>query len=100
MNEELKNKLEPILKDEAFLKLLQDAETEDAVKALFADKGIDLSDEEVASFLDAILLPEEGELSDEALEEVAGGLISFALLPLGVVAAGTALVKLIKKRRR
>ena len=92
MNENL-NTVKALMEDEAFVRSCIEAENEEAVQKLFADKGVDISTEEiellkemVGAVADGTITEEQleklangGELSEDELDEVAGG------LPWGVV---------------
>lgn len=74
--EEKKAKLEELMKDEAFLNAMFSKESSEEVQKLFAEKGVELTIEEVEGLAAAILqaAPEgNGELSEDALDSVAGG---------------------------
>ena len=87
MNERAEQ-IKAVMADEAFVKACIAAENEEAVQKLFADKGIEMSlsdievmGEMINAFADDQVTEEElemltssGELSDEALEAVSGGL--------------------------
>ena len=68
MTENMERFLEEVAKDEALAEALDNAETPEAVAALAAEKGFTLTEED--------LRPDEpqGELEDEALDDVAGGM--------------------------
>ena len=83
----MNEKLTKVLSDEAFVKSCLEAENEEAVQKLFADEGVEISMAEIESLKDAIsavadgriseeqfeTLRNGGALSDEELEQVAGG---------------------------
>jgi len=73
--ESKKEKLQALLNDDSFAEGYSAAETKEDLQKLFADNGIEMSMEDIDSLLADI--PEEkngdGELSDETLENVAGG---------------------------
>ena len=74
-------RMQEIFADEAFVKELLSLETPEAVQAALKEKGIELSREEVEEIGKALLkvveaVSENGELSMESLDEVAGGVLS------------------------
>lgn len=76
--EELSTKMEELLQDEAFLDAMFSSESSEDVRKLFAEKGIQLTLEEVDALGDEILkaVPlKTGDLSEEDLDSVAGGAI-------------------------
>ena len=87
------NKIRELMKDEAFVKELLSKEEPEDVQALFEEKGVELSlDEikEIGATLDKVASGEMaaedvekmagGELTEDELEEVAGGMISLAVV--------------------
>ena len=90
--EELKAKMEEAVKDEAFMNQLAEAENAEEAQKLFESKGISLSLEEVKA-LASQLKSASGELSDDALENVSGGLAT----PVLVIIGGTVLLKIASK---
>ena len=90
--EALQAKLEEAMKDKAFAdKLTAIEEPEDVRKALL-EKDIDLSVEEIKQIGESISNREsdDDELSEDELEEAAGGTIGIAILAIGtaITAAG------------
>jgi len=79
MNEE---RIKEVFSDEAFVKELFSKETPEEAKALLAEKDIDVSIEELVKLKDLIIAKlqaaesgESAELTEEELEDVAGGVI-------------------------
>lgn len=75
--EEKQAKLEELMKDEAFVNAMFSKESSEEVQKLFAEKGVELTMEEVEDLAAAILeaAPKgEGELTEGALDSVAGGI--------------------------
>ena len=70
-----KEKLQELLNDDAFAEGYAAAETKEDLQKLFADHGVELTMEDIDSLLADI--PDEkdsdDELTDDALEDVAGG---------------------------
>ena len=94
-------KMKAVFADETFMKQLFELETAAEVQAALKEKDIELTEEEILGIRDLIIKVERGEisaeqlesgeLSEDALELVAGGVLVVA----GLVAAGTALVGLV-----
>lgn len=85
-------KIKEVFSDEAFVKNLFELESAGEVQAALKEKGIEFSEEEIISIRDFLLKVEEsditkeqlekwtvqledGELSEEELENVAGGIV-------------------------
>ena len=95
-------KMKEVFSEEVFVKALFEMETVTEMQQALSSKGIQMSEEEVAGirdFFDKVKrgeisreqleewskLAENGELSEEALEQVAGGAAwAFVLLVLGI----------------
>ena len=98
MNEE---RIKEVFSDEAFVKSLFELDSAAEVQAALKEKGVELTEEEILSVRDLLCKVESGEISaeqlesgelpEELLEQVAGGVLVVA----GLVAAGTALVGLV-----
>lgn len=84
-------KIKEIFSDEEFVASLMNMESPEDVQKALAEKGLELSVEEIEKIRQAAM-DQEGELSEEALEGVAGG--SVAAIVLGVLAGVTSLFKL------
>ena len=70
--------MEELMKDEAFLDAMFSKESSEEVQKLFAEKSVALTLEEVEGLAAAILeaAPKgEGELTEDALDSVAGGIV-------------------------
>ena len=102
-------KLQAVMKDEAFVKSLAEAESVEQVQSLLEGKDISMSAEEIEAVKEVILHAEEngidaemleriqnGELSEEDLEGVAGGLSDKAekAIICGISVAAIAIVGL------
>ena len=103
-------KMKAVFADEAFIKQLFELETAAQVQAALKERGVELTEEEILGIRDLILKVERGEisaeqlekwaaqgengeLSEEALEQVAGGSIIGAIIAIiGTKAAITGLV--------
>ena len=76
--------------DSAFAERLADCENIDQLQALAKEKGIEITSEDLANSSEA----DGGELSDDALEQVSGGMarmmpkMSFNFLSKGRISAG------------
>lgn len=81
--QEYKKMVDKILNDELVVKKLHLAESADEIKAIFAESGLLLSDDDaIAAFNQMSLLSDEGELSEDALDGVAGGCLHYLLARL------------------
>ena len=80
MNEAL---IKEIFSDEAFLKSLSEMETAEEVQAALKEKGLDLSIDDILKIQKTLTSQENGELSEDEMENVAGG---FAITA-GIVSA-------------
>lgn len=69
----MQEKLNALLEDEAFLNKMLNAENPEQVSALFAENGITMSAKEVEILRSRLENAEGGELSEDQLENVAGG---------------------------
>lgn len=79
--------MEELMKDEAFLDAMFSKESSEEVQKLFAENGVGLTMEEVEDLAAAILeaAPEgNGELSEDALDSVAGGRIIWLPIPFPI----------------
>ena len=102
MNEE---KIKEVFSDEEFVKSLVAMETPEEVQKALAEKGIDLSIDEIKAVAELLEKRANGELTDEDLENVAGGLGAITALVIYGVSmaafiAGSAAVNAVKRRRR
>lgn len=71
-------KLEVLLNDEAFLDKMMEATTLDELGKLFSENGVEMSQEELCEFAKegkraTALSQSDGELTEDALEDVSGG---------------------------
>ena len=107
-------KMKVVFADEAFMKQLFELETAAQVQAALKARGVELTEEEILGIRDFIIKVERGEisaeqlekwaaqgengeLSEEALEQVAGGSITIAglIALVGAKAAITGLVTVV-----
>ncbi len=85
MNEQ---KIKEIFSDEAFVASLMEMETPEEVQKALAERDLDLSIEDIEKIRE-MAASQEGELSDEALEGVAGGSLTVAII-CGLIIGGAA----------
>lgn len=78
MNEK---KIRELIEDKEFAKELFESKSFEEAQEKLKGKGLDMSIDEIKSALNAIKKLQEGELSDEALESVAGGSMSTPFRP-------------------
>lgn len=73
-------KLNTLLEDEVFLNKILNSENPEEVSALFAENGITLSVKEVEILRSRLESADNNELSEDQLENVAGGAVDFDLI--------------------
>lgn len=81
----LNEKIKDIINNEEFIAKMEKTEAED-MKSLFAEYGVELTDEEVLEFVKEAVEEEHGDipLNEDDLENVAGGVaVGLALKALG-----------------
>jgi lactobin A/cerein 7B family class IIb bacteriocin len=81
-----------IFSDEAFTSSLLALETAEEVQSALSDKGLDLSLDEIATIRGSILTAttQGGELSEEQLESVSGGIGPITLFIIALVVGSVA----------
>ncbi len=81
---------EMLLQDQEFVTYIMGLETEEDVKKAFADKGEEITSEEIESLgvLITAATAEEGELDDEEMSQVAGGIGWVAAIKLAIAVIG------------
>lgn len=96
-------KMKEVFADEAFVKSLFELESAAEVQAALKEKGVELSEEQIVGIRELLLKVESGEisvaqlengeLSEETLEQVAGGLAGTTILAiyLGILGGGQVL---------
>lgn len=72
--EAMKEKIEALNNDEAFAEKVKACETAEAICALYAEKGIEITPEELDAAIDAMNADESKEFSEDDLDGVAGGI--------------------------
>ena len=87
MNEEL---IREVFSDETYVENLFKSESWEAAQASLKEKGIDLSVEEIKTIVNKAKAAEEGELSDDELENVSGGIdvVFGIIITVGSMAIG------------
>lgn len=102
MNEQL---MQEVLSNEEFVMSLLELETGEEVQKALADKGLEFSLEEISLIKEKLANPDAGEeLSDDDLENVAGGSVTLATVGavVGIVSGVVSLASAVHKwtRRR
>lgn len=73
-------KVEQLLNSEAFAEAMKTCHSEEDLRQIFANEGIVMDDDQFAMLMEALKEaaqgPPEGELAEDALDDVAGGSIS------------------------
>ena len=99
MNEE---RIKEVFSDEAFVKELFSKETPEEVQAMLEDKDIELSIDEIVKLkelLEKKVENPDAELSDEDLEDVAGGCYGIVVVACFVVVFGGSIVETATRGR-
>ncbi len=73
LSPEKAQKLQEIFQDEEFNKTLFAMETSEEVQAALKERGLELTIDEIKAIAEAIKAAQEGELTEDNLEDVAGG---------------------------
>jgi predicted ribosomally synthesized peptide with nif11-like leader len=77
---EMQKKIEELMANTEFTDKLSQCETCDEIAVLFGTEGIEVSGEELETAMERVAAQNEnGELSEENLEQVAGGVLATAL---------------------
>lgn len=101
-----KEKLEMLFADEAFKEQVKNVKSIEEMQKLFADHGVDFSEEELTRILEScekLAFQENEELDDEQMEDVAGGFdpVTVYFVSLGIsLVAGLAKELLCKPKKR
>lgn len=83
-------KLNELFADAAFAEQVRTLDTAEELQALLAEKGIELTQEEFEAMLEAcekLMGQADGELTDEQMEDVSGGVTAEAILLCAVAVA-------------
>ncbi len=72
-SEEKQTQIDNALKDTGFFESLVAMDSPEKVQAAFSSKGIDLTLSEITELARLLSQPKEGELTEDSLEDVAGG---------------------------
>jgi hypothetical protein len=91
-----------LFSDEEFTSSILALETAEEVQSALGDKGLDLSLEEIATIRSSILTASEngGELSEEQLESVSGGIFGLLVLIAFLAVGSTAVALNVTGTRR
>lgn len=81
-------KLKAVFADEEFAKSLIPMKTLAEVQAALKEKGVDMTEEELIAFRESMVKAENGELSEEMLENVSGGILSLIMMIMEAVDCG------------
>jgi len=99
----MNEKLNTLLEDQDFIEKLTNTETDTEVQALLAENGVELTLEEINAVKKGVeaRISEEGELSEDDLENVAGGVDIANIIEgvcNGIVKLGDAIHKWTRRR--
>ena len=97
-----KEKFTALLRDEAFVKELIEQETVEDAQKLFASKGVDITVEQINEIRNGVIArvgDDSEELSDDQLENVAGGFADAITAVVDAVIAVGDLVHTVTRRR-
>lgn len=89
-------KFQELINDEAFVKKAFCVDTVEEVQAAFAEQGVEITPEEIYAIGDAVSAATagDGELYEDALDAVAGGVIEWIVVGKVIVAVGGAILGL------
>lgn len=73
MNQEMQERLTQIFNDESIMKKISMSESLPEMQAVFSENGVDFSIEEVQKFVDFMNASSNGDLTENDLDQVAGG---------------------------
>lgn len=94
MNVNVNERLKGLSADKGFLKELFEQDSPEKIQAKFAERGVELSLDEVKELVVAVVDAAEthgtDELNEDSLEDVAGGVVLASLIGWGVMALMTA----------
>lgn len=89
---EMKALTEELMADEDFVKNIEQAKTEEEYIEAFTEKGIDVTSEDLADTVKELSSRKSGELNEEDLEVVQGGVIISAALARMLIIYGIIVV--------
>ena len=96
----LNDQVNALFENEEFSKKFTEVEDFDALKNLFTSFGVEMSDDDVCKFLEAAILCADrssGELSEDEMENVAGGFVEWIIAGVGLgIIGGVSTYKLRK----
>ena len=84
-------KIEALKADGAFMAKVAEVKTPDELIKLFAEQGVDVTEEEIKAAVD--VSSANGEVDESTLENVTGGSVLGTILAIGGVIAGISAVK-------
>ena len=93
--EEMKSKLEEAMKDETFVKELEEAPDVETAQKIFKSKGFEFTTEELEAIANQIRSSND-EIAEDQLETVSGGLLLPLHNPLIVYAIAKVVKRLVK----
>lgn len=101
INDNTLNRVKKLLEDETFASKFFEAENYVDVKTMLLENGIDISNEELKELIESMLVVVEnrstGELNEEEMDKVSGGIIGWIILGgAGAIVGGIAANKLRK----
>lgn len=100
MNEKLEQMKVVLENDKEFVKAIGDMEDPYEVQKAFAEKGIDLTIEDISTIARTCAsLAESGELDEEVLENVSGGFVDGFIVVCGLIGLGGKAMEAINKER-
>ena len=84
INDNTLNRVKKLLEDETFASKFFEAENYVDVKTMLLENGIDISNEELKELIESMLVVVEnrstGELNEEEMDKVSGGIIGWIIL--------------------
>jgi len=89
MDDTMQNKIQELMSNEEYVKHLASLGSVEEISKELAKEDIDLSPDDLRKMGKLLKKKESGELTDEELEEVAGGFVWWFVM-VGVLAAATA----------
>jgi len=93
----MNEKMKALLSSEEFAGKAKECKTAEELAMLFNENGVEITAEELKALAEKIMASAEGELSDDALEDVSGGVWQI-LAPILVSAAFTGVEKLYERK--